>query len=814
MKIKLCYLTLCLIVCFTSIYSQETISKKFIEPIQENSLFREKVFLHVNKSTYFTNETIWIKAYVAEDALNTPSIYSSNLIINLYDSESNLIDKKTLYIQKGVGIGDFLLDSDLKSGTYFIKAFTNYMLNFGNENVFSQEIEIINSKKEKEIIQEEYTTNFDVQLFPESGYLLEGVENVLGIKALINGKGYPFTGKIINSKEKVVATFTSNRFGMGKSVFNYEEGETYTAIVNINKTIQKVKLPTANKTGVVFSVASNQEQVILTLKTNQETLPLLKKANLDLIFYRNNYISEALSLKLINSEQTTQELIFDKSKLLDGVNIVTLFKNNEPIAERKFFIEKEQNKTAILINKLKTENDSISFKIKTINSNLNPIASQLSISVLPNNSSNFKENQTIKSAFLLTPYVKGEIENPSYYFNHTNPTKTASLDLLLMNQGWSTYSLEEKMKEINPTELFKFESGFTLNGKLKWNPKGASIGILSDNGRLAAYSEINKIDKNREFTFKNVFGFKNDTIKVTLINNKSTLSKPASISFSEDTVKSYVFYKKKYSKNNTVKQEEESFNEVYSIVNQYNYPDVEVLKQVVLKNVKSKRKRTFYDDEMDIASRRRVIAAGFYDNHKVTERISENYLNLLHYFQQLGMVAGNCPNNCILKLRGGTYTFNKGGRAISPNVFINDVRIDGESQIEMFQSTNMEDVDEILINRTGAGGGIEGVGGIVKIYLKKGDHKYYKYGKTLYQNLILKTGFDKASDYFEPQYNIYSKEAFNWSEITWINNMQTNVNGEAIIKIPKNAFSNDFQFIINGFSEQGLLFNAIYKTTE
>lgn len=812
MKTKLFYLSLCLIVCFTSIYSQETISKKFIEPIYENSLFREKVFLHLNKSTYFTNETIWIKAYVAEDALNIPSIYSSNLNIKLYDYEGDLTSQKTLYIENGVGIGDFLLNADLKSGKYYIKGFTNYMLNFGNENVFSQEIEIINSKKDKETNEAAYTTNYDVQLFPESGYLLEGVENVLGVKALINGKGYPFTGEIRNSKKEVISTFTGNKQGMGKSNFTYAKNEKYTAIIKINNTIQNVELPIANKTGVIFSVNNeNEQEVVLTIKTNKKTLPLLKKEKLDLVFYRNNYISEAITLSLINNNQITQDLVFDKNKLLNGVNIVTLFKNNLPIAERKFFVDKPNENTAVLINELKTENDSTSFKIKTINSKLEPVISQLSISILPNNSSNFKGDQNIKSAFLLTPYVKGEIENPSNYFNNTNPTKTASLDLLLMNQGWSTYSIEEKIKEINPTERFKFESGFTLNGKLKWAPKGSNIGILSPNGKLAAYSEINILDKNREFTFKNVFGFKNDTIKVTLINNKSSLTKPGKITISKDTVKNYIFNKNNYVGINNLKQEIESPNEVSTIVNQYYYPDVEVLKQVVLKNVKSKRKRTFYDDEMDLASKRRTIAAGFYDNRKVTEIMAETYLNLLYYFQQLGMVAGNCPSNCVLKLRGGTYTINKGGRAQSPNLFINNVRIDAESQIEMLQYTSMEDVDEILINRTGAGGGIEGVGGIVKIYLKKANHKYYKYGKTLYQNLILKTGFDKANSYFKPEYNIYTKEAYKWSEIAWKNNVETNNEGEVIIKIPTNNISKEYQFIINGFSKKGLLYTAIYK---
>jgi len=811
MKTKIILFPLYLLMCFTSIFAQKNISGSIIAPLQENILYREKVFLHLNKSVYLTNETIWITAYVAEDAENKPSIYTSNLIINLIDFEGNVVEQKTVFVKNGVSSCDFLLDSNLTSGNYFVQGSTNYMRNFGEENVFIQEIEIINPAQKEEITTKEYSNSYDIQVFPESGYLLENAENTLGIKALINGKGFPFSGEIKNSNGLVVSSFTGNEFGMGKCNFNYAENETYIAILNINNTTQKVELPKAHKTGINFSLDNtNQHQVILTLTTNLQTLPFLKESNLAILFYRNNYISQAVSLSLINNEQTTQEIIFDKSKLLNGVNTVTLFKNNQPIAERKFFVDKLSEQTAILINELKTENDSTSFKIKTINSNLKPIETQLSIAVLPKSAKNFKENQTIKSAFLLTPYVKGVIENPSFYFNNSTPEKKNALDLLLMNQGWVTYSLEEMIKEINPTELFKFESGFTLNGKIKWAPKDSDIGILSENGRLEAFSEM---DKDRKFSFENIFGYKNDTIKLTLIKNKNPLVKPTKISIEPDTVKNlnYKFITTKYALNPIVKVTTTTEQKI-PITNFSNYPNVEVLKQVNLKNVKSKRKNTYYDDEMDLASKHNTIAAGFYDNHKVTERMQDNYLNLLHYFQQLGMVDGNCPN-CIIKLRRARYSFNVGGTEGSANIFINDVRIDPSSQVDIFQMTTMEEVDEILINRSGAGGGYQGVGGIVKIYLKKGDHKFYTYGKTLYKSLLLSTGFNRTNDYYKPEYNINTKEAYNWTEIAWENNLQTNENGEVVIKIPTNQFSNEYQFIINGFSEDGLLFNTIYKTS-
>tara|TARA_R110001583_G_scaffold103863_3_gene251152 strand:+ start:39789 stop:42236 length:2448 start_codon:yes stop_codon:yes gene_type:complete len=803
-------LLLLFIIYSSSIFAQDNIANSIIEPLQENILYKEKVFLHINKSVYFTNETIWVNAYVAEDAENKPSIYTSNLHLNLVDIDGNLIEHKTIFIQNGVGFGDFLLDNNLTSGKYYIQGSTNYMRNFGNENVFIQEIEIINSSLKKNENQDKYANSYDIQLFPESGYLLENTENTLGIKALINGKGFPFSGKITNSKGEVVNNFTGNKLGMGKCIFNYNENEIYTAVVNINNTTQIINIPKAKKTGVIFSVDnSNEEALILTLKTNKQTLSSLQNSNLALLFYRNNYISQAVTLSLINTKETTQELVFSKSKMLNGVNVVTLFKNNQPIAERKFFVDKHSEQTAILIEELKTENDSITYKVKTLNSKSAPISTQLSISVLPKNSKNFHENQTIKSAFLLTPYVKGNIENPSYYFENSNQKKKEFLDLLLLNQGWVAYSLEEKRKEINPIEFYKFESGFTVNGNIKSYPKGYNIGVLSKKGGLIASSEINE---EHDFSFENVFNYKNDSLKITLIKNKSSLVKPLKVSFIADstTINTFSFIPNRSNQNPVIKPISTTSNKESKVSNFNNYPNVEVLNQVVLKTVKSKRKRTFYDDEMDLASKHKVIAAGFYDNKKITEGMEDTYIHLLHYFQQLGMVKGNCPINCALRLREARKSFM--APIAKPVVYIDGVRIDEETHIEAFELTLMEDVDEILINRSGAGGGIDASGGIVKIYLKKANHKYYKYGKTLYKELISLTGFDKANNYFKPQYNIYTKEAYNWTEIDWKSNLQTNEKGEVIIKVPTNEFSNDFQFIINGFSDDGLLFNTVYKT--
>ncbi|OGS70350.1 MAG: hypothetical protein A3F91_07720 [Flavobacteria bacterium RIFCSPLOWO2_12_FULL_35_11] len=816
--------SLILMLVFNSfyIYSQELdINSSIIEPFQKDALFREKVFIHINKTRYFIKENIWFTAYVSNDFNNTPSDYTTNLHVSLLNDKGTLIESKNIFIQKGVGIGDFLIDESHNSGKYYIQANTNYMHNFGSENVFMQEIEIINPVEKKEFENEQYANNYDIQVFPESGYLLESTENILGIKALINGKGYPFSGKIINSRGIEITSFEGNQFGMSKCKFTYENNETYKALVTINGTIKKIDLPKAHKTGINFSVDNtNYDKIVLTLRTNKETLPILKNEILAILFYRNNFISKAITLSNINNEELTQELVFDKSEMQHGVNIVTLFKSNQPVAERKFFVDKKSEQSELLIELLKSENDSTSFKIKTINSNFEPISAQLSISILPRDSKMFKEAQTIKSAFLLTPYIKGIVENPSFYFNKTSPKEKDYLDLLLLNQGWNTYSLEEKIKEINPKEKFPFENGFTLNGNSKKAPKDYDIGILSKKNRLVAFSKLNE---NKEFTFENVFAYKNDNIKIAFIKKNKPLVKPNGVSFSEPKISNPNILTKIDNSKPILEKKSYTISKNSSL-NYVNYPNIEQLDEVVLKNIKAKTKETIYDIEMDLAIKHNVIASGFYKNKKVTKQMEIVHQTVFDYFRSLGFIKPVISDNVesyIFSLRNTPATlinpFLKANpdSTFPPQIYINDKQISRYLDIDMLRQLSMSTVDDILINRSGGGGGMDGTGGIIKIYLKKWDHKYFgEESKNLYENLILLTGFDRATNYYKPQYNFYTEDSYNWSEIDWKNNLLTNEKGEITFKVPKNEFSNEFQFIINGFSENGLLFYTNYKTGE
>jgi len=60
---------------------------------------------------------------------------------------------------------------------------------------------------------------FDLQFFPESGELVDGLRSKVGFKALdYNGKGKFVEGDIVNAEGEIIIHFKSNPLGMGNFV--------------------------------------------------------------------------------------------------------------------------------------------------------------------------------------------------------------------------------------------------------------------------------------------------------------------------------------------------------------------------------------------------------------------------------------------------------------------------------------------------------------------------------------------------------------------------------------------------------------------
>ncbi|MDR6784405.1 hypothetical protein ABIE26_002206 [Pedobacter africanus] len=106
---------------------------------------QERLYLHLDKFNYLSADTIWFKAYLLEGPYLMPSTKSGIFYVELVDELSNVISRMKFPVRYGLGWGNIgLAEKDLPTGHYVLRAYTNWMLNFGEEAVYTTSIYISN----------------------------------------------------------------------------------------------------------------------------------------------------------------------------------------------------------------------------------------------------------------------------------------------------------------------------------------------------------------------------------------------------------------------------------------------------------------------------------------------------------------------------------------------------------------------------------------------------------------------------------------------------------------------------------------------
>lgn len=105
--------------------------------------FQEKVYLQTNKAYYYPGEEIWFKAFLNYRSPEIMDSLSRVLYVELIGPEMNIITKQVLKIQNGMANGGFTLSNQLVAGDYFIRSYTQWMLNYKSEGLFVKHLPVL-----------------------------------------------------------------------------------------------------------------------------------------------------------------------------------------------------------------------------------------------------------------------------------------------------------------------------------------------------------------------------------------------------------------------------------------------------------------------------------------------------------------------------------------------------------------------------------------------------------------------------------------------------------------------------------------------
>ena len=474
-------------------YSSELF--RFADNIHQfNSLFpQEKVYLEFDNTAYFQGENIWFKAFVTH-ASTLERAPSGVLYVDFLAPTGQLILQQKLKIESGQADGAIpLIDAGTQqtrekqgilaypSGFYEIRAYTQNMLDFSPEAIFSRVIPVYTQPKyEGEYDRSHVVNNQDnplvekirgktieqkrsvnVTFYPEGGNLINDLPCRVAFKAT-GSDGFGVDGTLVVSGIRGDSAFTVYD-GMGSFIItpNYYGSMALQFITTDGKKTY-FDLPKAAFSGysMMADINSNNQMRVNIWRTYDrigEHTALVVTCRGDVIHFEE--------IKDIDNSQLT----IDSSEWPVGVCRLVLFnKDGMILASRSIF----HSGPALQGPTITANTDSMarqSCEKEVIEFQLtdqagNPFRDRFCLSVRDATDYGGGRTDNLQTNLLLSSDLRGYIHDPEWYLESDDEEHREALNLLTMIQGWERYEWQTMtgLKEFE--EKHRVEESLTMNG--------------------------------------------------------------------------------------------------------------------------------------------------------------------------------------------------------------------------------------------------------------------------------------------------------------------------------------------------------------
>jgi hypothetical protein len=315
---------------------------------------------------------MWFKAYcVGGNGTTIVAPQSKVLYVELCAPEGYVIETKKYKLdEKGCCHGEFELKPSLLSGYYEVRAYTRYMLNWGDDAVFSRVFPVFDKvngdnysfmnmldRKRGFFYRGEWVTHKGkeptLSFYPEGGNLINGIETKVAFE-LRDKSGKPLNDTIaIFADKEPVLTAIATHNGKGYFMFTPQADVKYRAEVKQGKKEYKFDLPTIENSGATIAVNHDGDSVRFSVAGNieeQATGIVILNRNLAYVYLKN-----------------ISELSIHRDQLREGVNrCLLLTADGTPLSERMFFVKHSAPQQGDIVPvKLKAEINGNPAKEKT-----------------------------------------------------------------------------------------------------------------------------------------------------------------------------------------------------------------------------------------------------------------------------------------------------------------------------------------------------------------------------------------------------------------------------------------------------------------
>ena len=726
----------------------------------------ENIHLQLNKTAFLKGEHIWFKAYVQNQNQHLPSLATKNLHVGIFSKDGSMLTKKMVLVRNGVSFGDFKVDSTFVEDSYTIMAWTNYMKNFEFTTPFLQNIEIIGVAEQSESKNKGGIT---VLVYPEGQQIVANTYNNVGFK-IFNQTLQPIKTneiELITGKgERIQSNIQTNQLGQGRFGFFADPTETYFLKLKTPNGLWVTKeLEDKQHHGIGISIDNTAQDVVVL--NSKRSKSILNNEKFSMAIYNHVNGNYVYRYELDGDSGPTS---VNRNQIPGGINTaVILDETMKPISQRMFFNRqnlKERVGSVDVSYCLNKAQDSL--QIDMILPQGHQMAN-LSLSVLPAESSAYFPDNSIASSFLIQPYLHKHIEG-RYFFDGNKRSRDYQMDTRLLMEGAERFD-QYITAGYAQSNTYKHEEEITFNGKIL-------DADLENEKQVSLFSQaLGTVNFFELSTNKNFEGnlplFEGDSILISVLNHKGKLRKPKAELYFDDNNADTFEYTKWLSKAGRFKsgvsqlRMNESFNLTDGIIS---------LDEVVV----SERAKETTKFQITPEIQMRII-------DKTTVK---RYPSFISYIRKFGFQTH--PNS---KGGVGVYVPDPPYLARVP-VLIEGLPVDSGQLMSMPLSM----VKSMVYNRYVT----PHQGPFISLSLRYDYDGLY--GRDKFTSITVPKGFSRAQAYFTPNYPDYGSLLYQrYGAIWWESQFEVNSDVPYSITVPLNE-QREVKIIIEGMSSNGFLY--------
>ena len=703
----------------------------------------------------------------------------STITIQLTDTIKNSYGNKPVYYEV------LYKDKKIEQANIITNAEGRFSVNVNSvskENRSDVTVKIKAGNYEKSLRLPLVNDVIDVQFLPEGGELVNGIENNVAFKAIDkDGHGTDINGYIKDEKGVTVCSFKSTHLGMGKFTFIPGSGSSYYAYLK-SKDGDEISYPFP-------SANANAYQLSVIRRSNDE---LTVRVALGDSLYKKNKISYLIATShsgvFFTSRGTDQyETDIPLKKFPEGIAQLTLFNDvMQPVSERLVYIHHPKSNVLLTANKTNYgKREKVTLQLKTKDLEGNSLKGMYSIAVTDDNVIKHNENdENIKTHLLLSPYLKGYIEEPGYYFRNDDNATLENLDLIMLTHGWARFKWNdiESNAVINSKEK---DSSLSISGKLTNNKNAPlshyAISLISKSGNT--FIGIDTTNEQGEFHFAGI-DYSDSTSFFIQIKNRKGINEDVNVS-----IDPLHFPSVKIDKIFGAAVADVASQQGIDFYMRFMYDSKEMEKIRVLKEVivtKTNKKANF-DDPRRVSPVSYIITSDVIERYQWDPR--SGMFDLLHF------VPGATFANGHISFFGPNSISNSS----DPLYIVDGVRSNAFDP-------SLRDIDFIEVLRGGEAAvyGVNGGGGVILINTKGGkDATFVQKGIKLLQV----PGYHVEKDFYSPKYETdeskLAKSKDDRTTIYWNGNVVTDSKLPAIISFYTADTPTNYTVTVEGITENG-----------